>query len=205
MNREYIEKNIQSVLREVTVLKSGLEVLTSINIENDKIYENSILDCSLLSEKIACDLRQLIYISTLSEKSHNSNIAVEHGINIEYENEILKIRMPVLLPKKKRQSNNFLLGPLETEVKQFLKGNEIKLFDNCVICFIHSYKDRSRIMRDYDNIELKKILDFLCVYVMIDDSGYYCDMYNSSIVGDDDYTQIYIMSKENFNNFILNL
>lgn len=51
---------------------------------------------------------------------------------------------------------------------------------------------------DYDNLQQKQILDTAALYVMIDDSGFLCDVYNTMEQGEKDCTRIYIMEKNHF-------
>lgn len=71
-------------------------------------------DAALRAERIACRLRHLIYSSTTIRKGdYLKSASVMHGINITYENEVLAVTLPSLLPKRRqRQSAEFLLDPL---------------------------------------------------------------------------------------------
>ena len=73
-------------------------------------------------------------------------------------------------------------------------------FQNCVICFSHIY-DRAlpeRRIRDYDNIEMKNLLDIITAYLLEDDSGQLCDAYHTTKLGDSDCTIVSIMARERF-------
>ena len=73
-------------------------------------------------------------------------------------------------------------------------------YRHCVVCFSHIY-DRnlsSRRIRDYDNLELKQILDVISTFIMIDDGGLLCDAYNTTELGETDCTRVSIMDKDSF-------
>ena len=53
-------------------------------------------------------------------------------------------------------------------------------------------------IRDYDNLELKQLLDVVSSFVMLDDSGLLCDAYNTTEWGTTDCTRMTIMPKERF-------
>ena len=53
-------------------------------------------------------------------------------------------------------------------------------------------------VRDYDNLEFKQLLDTIASYIMVDDSGLFCDSYHTTEMGERDYTVIYIMGKSYF-------
>jgi hypothetical protein len=52
--------------------------------------------------------------------------------------------------------------------------------------------------RDYDNLELKQILDMVSAFVMTDDGGLLCDAYNTTELGTTDCTIISVMDKDSF-------
>jgi len=52
---------------------------------------------------------------------------------------------------------------------------------------IYSSALPSRRVRDYENLELKEILDVVAAFVMVDDSGALCDAYNTTELGETDY------------------
>lgn len=54
------------------------------------------------------------------------------------------------------------------------------------------------LIRDYDNLSEKQLLDLLSSFVMADDTGLLCDAYNTAELGDQDCTKIYIMEKQRF-------
>ena len=56
--------------------------------------------------------------------------------------------------------------------------------------------------RDYDNLEMKQILDVISAFVMEDDSGLLCDAYNTTEKGTTNCTRITIMEKERFGEWL---
>ena len=59
-----------------------------------------------------------------------------------------------------------------------------------------------RRVRDYDNLQIKQLLDVIAAYIMEDDSGLLCDAYNTTELGETDCTRISIMSKDRFPEWI---
>lgn len=165
-------------------------------------YELLSTDAALRGEKIACRLRHLLYASTSTPKSdYLLSAGAVHGIQIKNESGILEILLPCLLPKRKqRQSSEFLIDPLYFTLSRYADENELPKFRHCVVCFSHIYNRElpERRIRDYDNLELKQILDVVSAYVMVDDNGILCDAYNTTLLGDADCTAISIMDKDNF-------
>ena len=63
---------------------------------------------------------------------------------------------------------------------------------------IYSRELPSRRVCDYDNLELKQILDVIAAFIMADDSGLLCDAYNTTELGETDCTQVSVMDKDSF-------
>ena len=122
-----------------------------------------------------------------------------HGIEINYEYGILEITIPRLLPKRKKwDSTEFLLDPLYFTLSDYKRTHHLPLFKRCTICFTHVYDEtlcKSRV-RDYDNLELKQVLDTISAFVLSDDTGRLCDMYHTTEFGATSCTRITIMEKE---------
>lgn len=165
-------------------------------------YELLSTDAALRGEKIACRLRHLLYASTSTPKSdYLLSAGAVHGIQIKNESGILEILLPCLLPKRKqRQSSEFLIDPLYYTLSRYTDDTELPKFRHCVVCFSHIYNRElpDRRIRDYDNLELKQILDVVSAFVMVDDTGLLCDAYNTTLLGDTDCTAISIMDKDSF-------
>ena len=203
MERKIISKRIGEILDDISRLSNALYAMDTTDIQRyPDNYEIFSTDAALRSEKIACRLRHLIYASTSIKKSeYLKSAGVIHGIHIEYQNGVMDITLPCLLPKRKqRQSTEFLLDPLYFTLDQYADNNPMPKYRHCVVCFSHIY-DRnlsSRRIRDYDNLELKQILDVISTFIMIDDGGLLCDAYNTTELGETDCTRVSIMDKDSF-------
>lgn len=167
-----------------------------------EIHEVLSTDAALRCERIACRLRHLIYSSTsVKKEEYLTSAAVMQGVEIRYEDSLLEITLPCLLPKRqKRQSSEFLIDPIYTALNQYAKSHPLPQFQHCVVCFSHVYchEQPERRVRDYDNLELKQLLDVVSSFIMVDDSGLLCDAYNTTELGESDCTRIFIMSPEQF-------
>ena len=108
------------------------------------------------------------------------------------------------MPKRKRKENTeFITDPLYFTLSRYSDGNPLKRYSHCVVCFSHIYSDDSkRYIRDYDNLELKQILDVIAAFLMEDDSGLLIDAYNTTETGKTDCTEISVMEKRRFSDWI---
>jgi hypothetical protein len=209
MKLELIPKRITDVLDETARLNNELCAMNTIGIQRyPDNYEVLSTDAAIRGEKIACKLRHLLYSTTNIKKDGYLRAAAEAlGIEIVFENGILEITVPRLLPKRKqKQGSEFITDPFYAALNKYAENNAIEKFRECMVCFSHIYaKDLpiSRI-RDYDNLELKQILDMAAAFFMTDDSGYLCDTYHTTEFGENDNTKIWIMNKNDFPEWLKN-
>jgi len=203
MERRIITKRIGEINGDISRLNNALYAMGTTDIQRyPDNYEVLSTDAALRGEKIACRLRHLLYASTSIPKSeYLVSAGTVHGIIIKQDSGIMEITLPCLLPKrKKRQSSEFLIDPLCFTLSRYAEEKPLPKFRHCIVCFSHIY-DRElpeRRIRDYDNLELKQILDAVSPFIMTDDSGLLCDAYNTTELGDMDCTIISIMDKETF-------
>ena len=185
MNRALLSKRISSLLAEVSRLSNALCAMNTMDLQRyPENYELLSTDAALRAEQIACRMRHLVYGFTTVQKH-------------EY---LVEITLPGLLPKKKQRSAEYLTDPLEQALGQFVKDHPLSHFESCIICFCHIYAvsgGRGRI-RDYDNLEMKQILDVVCAYLMMDDNGLLCNVYNTTELGEEDVTKLFVMDQDMF-------
>ena len=82
----------------------------------------------------------------------------------------------------------------------FKTEHSIPLYKRCVVCFSQIYDQSLSLqrIRDYDNLEFKQILDTIASYVLVDDTGLFCDSYHTTELGNYDHTVIFVMEPEIF-------
>jgi len=203
MDRKILSKRISDILDDINRLKNALYALEMTDIQRyPDNYEVLSTDAAIRGERIACRLRHLIYSTTCIRKADFLNAVVkEHRIQVESKDEVMQITLSGLLPKRKQQRNTeFLIDPVYFALSQFADANPIQKYRECVVCFSHVYSRElpDRRIRDYDNIELKQILDVVATFIMQDDNGLLCDAYNTTELGDEDCTRIFIVDKKLF-------
>ena len=187
MDRKLISRRIGSILDDISRLSNALYAMDTTDIQRyPDNYEILSTDAALRAERIACRLRHLIYSSTSIQKGeYLQSASVAQGISIAYENGVLEVTLPGLLPKRRqRQSSEFLLDPLYFALEQYAKEQPLPHYRNCVVCFAQVYDQTlpTRRVRDYDNLEEKQLLDLLSTFVM----------------GEQDCTKIFVMEKKRF-------
>lgn len=203
MNRAILSQRITSILGDLRRLTNALYAMNTTDIQRyPDNYEVLSTDAALRAENIACRLRHLIYSTTNVQKEDYLISASEtQGVEVRYENGILEILLPCLLPKRKQhRSTEFLLDPFTAALSQFSKNNPMPRFQHCVVCFSHIYCQDlpKRRVRDYDNLEQKQLLDVATSFLLTDDGGLLCDAYNTTELGETDCTRISIMDSSRF-------
>lgn len=203
MERQIISKRIGGILDEISRLQNTLYAMNMEDIQRyPDNYEILSTDASLRSEQISCRLRHLIYASTSIKKTEYMNSAANiHGIQIDNDAGITKITVPALAPKRKQwQSTEFFIDPLYFALDSYHDTHQPQKYRDCVVCFCNVYNRALplRRIRDYDNLELKQILDVISIFWLVDDSGQFCDAYHTTELGECDCTYIFIMEKSLF-------
>lgn len=203
MDRSVISGRINRISGDITKLSATLCAIENTDVEKyPGNYAMLTTDAALLSEMIACKIRHLIYQSTSVRKPDYLVAAgTAQGIDIKHEDGVLQIVLPCLLPKKKqRQSAEFLIDPLYFTLSQYADKNMLPMYRHCVVCFCHIYSEDlpSNRIRDYDNLEMKQLLDVLATFIMEDDSGILVDAYNTTEIGETDCTCLCVMDRIRF-------
>lgn len=203
MNQPELSHKIQQISGDVSKLSATLCAMDNADAETyPENYELLSTDAALRGEQIACKLRHLIYSTTNVKKSeYLVSAAGVQGIAVADRDGILEITLPCLIPKRKqRRSAEFLTDPLYFTLSQYADSHPLPKYSHCVVCFSHIYSRDlpSRRIRDYDNLELKQLLDVISSFIMEDDTGLLCDAYNTTELGETDCTRISVMDKDRF-------
>lgn len=207
MDKKIISKKIERILIDLEKLKRTVAAMDNTDIAKyPENYTMLATDAALRCELITCRLRHLIYLTTeLKKQEYLASAGVVQGIRIEEKDGIFEVTLPCLMPKRKRrQSTEFLIDPLYFTISQYSDSHPMPKFKHCVVCFSHVYSaDRfERCVRDYDNLELKQLLDVISTFIMEDDTGLLIDAYNTTEIGETDCTRISVMDKNRFSGWL---
>lgn len=207
MDKAVISNRISRIMGDIQKLTGTLCAIE--NTDLAKYPENYAMlttDAALLSERIACKLRHLLYGSTgIRKESYLVSAGGVQGFSIQNKGGILQITLPCLLPKRKqRQSTEYLTDPLYFTLSRYADEHMLPMYKHCVVCFCHIYSKElppNRI-RDYDNLEMKQLLDVLATFIMEDDNGLLVDAYNTTELGEQDCTYICVMDRFRFTKWL---
>lgn len=207
MEEKEFYRRVRSIQDEVLRLNNAAMALGVYNLR--KFPENFLefsMDTAVRAERVACKLRHLIgAYGTVPPQVLMESLSQAQQIDIEQSNGMIILTIPRLLPKwKKHRSGEWLSQPLFHALETYCKQNAYPKFQKCAVCFIHSY-DRALSLeriRDYDNLEVKHVLDIISAFFMADDAGYLCDIYHTTDYTDKDCTGIYIMPQDALPGFL---
>lgn len=110
------------------------------------------------------------------------------------------VKIPALLPKKGSGSADYIRSSLFPAMRDFFMGRDPVRYDDCIVIFRHIYaRDRpDRRKRDHDNIEVNMATDVVAMYVLPDDNPDVCSLYQTSVMGEDNATEIYVVPRKDF-------
>lgn len=209
VSRTFFYERIDGLISEIKRLESKFNVLSLTDpCDQWENFNTLSIDAAIRAESFAIRTRSLVTEITSMKKRKYLTIAAEaHGISIVKNDEVYTIRLPKLLPGKKQKQNKFLLEPLYAALNDYFEKNGFDDYiKDCLIniSFIYSKDFPERSMMDYDNIETKQVIDAIATFFVIDDSGKYVDIYYTSRYGESECTEINIMPKSHFTEWLIN-
>jgi len=205
MTKRVIQKKLIECNMELDNISKKLYEVRQLDQNNDFTgYRESALEIARNAERFTCKLRQLVLDTVFYNKSDFMlDVSKSQGITIEKEDNWIKIVLPFLLPKKRTtQSCSFILDPLDYALRAFVSKTREERYDSCVVCFRNVYTIGGKSVRDHDNIETKKVFDVITAYLLVDDTGLLCSNFYTTAVGDSEQTEVYIVSKNDFEKWL---
>ena len=205
MTKKAIQKKLIECNEELDKIARILQEVREMDQTNNyKGYRETALEIARNAERFTCKIRGLVSDTIYyNKREFMLGLSENQGITINQEESWLKIVMPLLLPKKKMsQSCAFVIEPLNFALKHFVEETKIPRISRCVVCFRNIYADEGKVIKDHDNIETKRILDILDIYLMVDDSGRLCSNFYRSEKGDIERTEIFIIPNDEFEKWL---
>lgn len=188
MENEKIKKNLDSAVKRLHLLINELETAKeTVGIDYEK-YSEMVTRATLDSEMLCRLIRRIIVSSSVVDHEIlMSQVCNVHGIYIEKDDDSVVIHLPPLPLKERSYTNcSFIVDPLLYALKKFCEENHQKKFEYAVVFITHVFPKETpaRRIRDYDNIEVKKILDAIALHLLVDDNIAHCDLHHSSELSD---------------------
>ncbi len=188
------EKMLQRLIERTKTLLTQLDGLH--DIPEDEIRNPKLIQAALSGELLAKNLRKLLICSSATEKSTlYHQVCVTDGFDVTREVDDTVIILPPLPLKERKYSNyQYIIDPLFHSLETYVSQNHPPKYDRCIVRFKHIFPADTPVRRlhDYDNLEMKKILDALSLFLMIDDNIQKCHVYHLSETGESMKTEIRI-------------
>lgn len=198
---------LTSRVQKIALLLSRMEkTVLSLNTLDPELFPQEYLDlctqAALLSERITCNLRNIVYATSCGGRvAYLQRAAAVQGVKIFFDAGILTVELPALLSKKQgRHSSQIIMEPVSAALEAFIEANRIPKYRECTICIQHIYDDQltKTIYFDYDNKQSKQLIDTIATHILTDDNATLCDLYQTAVASDRDCTRIHIMPKDLF-------
>ena len=203
MNPDTLLTRIRLELRCLIDIDKNLHELEYLLPSSDPIQFFEVAkNTALLSERSTAQLRNFLFtLCGGMPQDYYLQAAGMQGIRVDVTDGILSVRLPALLPKKTRTEGfKFLQPALHTALQHYFNQQGFPHFHECAVCIEHIYDSCLPIkaVRDYDNLEMKEVLDIIALYCMTDDTGALCDQFQTTRFSDSSCTIISVMQKEKF-------
>lgn len=189
-----------SMIRQV---KKTLRELENFRLKLEHPYSEDrfdhLLQAADAAEVTCLQLRQMLVacLSTSKEKLLD-DISDAQGYSVEERNGVICIRTPALPLKKRYRSNcSYIAEPLMHILEQYNREHKIHRHQNAIVTIRHNYPSDlpTRYIRDHDNIEVKKVLDVVSLFFLLEDNMAHCDLYYTAKPSDSYSTEIFIAPK----------
>lgn len=156
-----------------------------------------------MMEKAAAICRKLpLYTGNPNAKDEvETIIAEECPVEMGFTEEgWFHLRMQSLAICEEMASREYVRGILYPAMRRFWAGKDIIRYPKSMIIFRHVYhRGRpERQKRDYDNTEVKFVLDTVVMYVMEDDAPSCCDQFHCTAAGEEERTEVYVVPLDEF-------
>ena len=206
----YNAKTIAELSRighELTPLSYDLtKIAQKLAASNRACISSELTNILLRIERSTIDLRAITsrVVGTPCYQLKESLIST-HEISIVKEKKWIKISLPAVVPGLKRHGTpKYLLRPLRDKMSEFSREKGRVRYAKCVIVLEHEYDTSMGPPRyiDYDNIEVKGIIDVLTAHFLVDDTSKNISVHMTAKASTRDRTNLYIMDPKSFHYWV---
>lgn len=194
-----LQKKLQTYSRRADhIAKNLTQASTKVGV-NPAALETELLQASMDLELLCRNARRLlIQTSIVNKEGLIAQVCNIHDFHVEEHSGAVHITVPTLPLKKPDKANcSFIAEPLMWCLQEHYKEKIPNKFDTARITICHCYPEQTpkRLVRDYDNIEVKKILDVLTMFYLHDDNMGRCEVLHTSKFYDHCKTEIIITDR----------
>ena len=194
-----LQKKLHAYSRRAEHIMQGFECASNLLGMNTTAFEVELITTSMNLEFLCRNVRRLLLQTSIVHKEAMIVQACTfHDITVEERDGVVYITLPTLPLKKPDNANcAFITDPLMWCLQKYHEEHPPHKFDSARISIYHCYPQDTpvRMVRDYDNVEVKKIIDILALYYLHDDNIGCCEVLHSSRFSENCRTEITISSR----------
>ena len=156
--------------------------------------DHMIASAAREGEALVVGLRKMLIHYTFDDESTPlERISTTAGFKVYQEGEEIVMELPAL-PLRKGPTRNFkyIVDPLLFGLEQFVRETGYTPMEYGIVKIIHVRPEETPIrkLHDYDNMEVKKVLDAVSLHLLVDDNMRRCQVCHMSAFGEEAWTQI---------------
>lgn len=189
---EFMEKTVKRLAQE-------LELARKFSVGERVIPYEAYIKILRMHEQIYLELRKHPSYGMQRQSEMFEATKGERILDINMEDEILKIRFPCLLPARDKETRavKCLYALCYQQLSDWWMEHGMLRFNKAVLCFEYVYGKEER-YRDYDNYESKAVKDMVTRLFLPDDSPKYCSVFQTARKGEEGMTYVYVVSPKKF-------
>ena len=200
MSKDELITLLNEIISHNESVSEKLKAAVKASAETDfDTFSKNLMNASIESEIICNNMRKLLIMYSIVPKDVIMHqLGVMQGVDVINDADKIIITLPALPLKKRTYTNcNFITAPLFRCLEEYTRNYTVKKYRKCLITIRHIYPETisPRHIGDYDNIEIKKVLDVITLFFLIDDNMSLCDVLHTSGVGTDYRTEITLSPK----------
>ena len=194
-----LQKKLHAYSCRAEHIMQGFERASDLVGMSPAALETELLTTSMNLELLCRNARRLLLQTSIVDKETLiAQVCTLHDIAVDERDGVVHITLPTLPLKKPDNANcAFITDPLMWCLQKYHEDHPPHKFDSARISIYHCYPRDTpvRMVRDYDNVEVKKIIDILALYFLHDDNMGCCEVLHTSRFRDNCRTEITISSR----------
>lgn len=179
-----LQKKLRAYSQRTHHIAEGFEKASGEVGVNFSALETELLQTTMDLELLCRNARRLLLqTSIVNKEALTAQICNTHGFYVEECDGKVHITMPTLPLKKPDNANcSFITEPLKWCLAEYYTKHPMYKYESARITICHCYPENTprRMVRDYDNIEVKRIIDVLAMFYLHDDNMGRCEVLHTS-------------------------
>ena len=184
MNMTDLQKKLHAYARRTEHILHCFDRAYSMVGVNPTALEEELLRITIDLELLCRNARRLLLqTSVVKKETLIAQACSIREFEIEERDNAVHITLPILPLKKTGNANcSYITDPLMWCLQKYHEENPPHKYDKARITVCHCFPQEipTRQIRDLDNIEVKKVLDVLAMYYLIDDNMAYCEILHTA-------------------------